>query len=302
MMGLGKLLKELISNFHPINVSPTTNIKNLNITIPINGREYKVEKGILIATDKPAENIQLEIDKLGFLRPVINGTSLEGIADSKSQNVNMLDKDQKVFTRSDISETQLALLNTDCEHERIIKKLKPILQAAGHSKDMGALLSASAIIENEDKKEDYKLCKLLHQRFNTCYGKRGAMIYNLFRSDILRIEVLGHLNNLSNIYDKDKKVVAMHFLIYWDSILDIGYPTACFVKEEDRKTNINKEIRWRFKKGAKRIYIYSRTKHRNTNILKWCKEIAADGGYSCKAFKPYQLGFTPAIKIRVTAK
>ena len=126
------------------------------------------------------------------------------------------------------------------------------------------------------------------------------MIYNLFRSNILRIEVLNYLNILKKTYNNDTQKIQAVFLPYWDSIIDgEGYPTAYFVSGFDTKEVFFSEIKKRIRRGSKDIRIYSRTIDRNKKIEKWCKEFSKDNGCLCSKTKTYKLGTTPAVKIRI---
>lgn len=296
-----KFLLDLVANFKPIQISPTLKVENFNQKISIAGKEYTVEKGQLIVNDKDDDKIPLVKDSNGFVRPRINDVVVEGLSDNKKDNVKMLDFQGKVFTRADIGVEQLDFLTIEKEHEAIIKKLKPLIKEHSNSADLGALLIASTMIKVEDRGEDADFSLKLRNHYRLCYKKRGSMIYNLFRSGILKSEVLNHLNKLKKIY-RNKQDFKMHFLIYWDSILEQGYPTAYFIREEDDCSSVHSEIRKRLNSGAQRIYVYSRTIERNNNSEKWCRYIAKEEGCLCKKNRKYMLGFTPAVIFRITKR
>ena len=287
-MHLKKFLIDLASAFKPINI-------NISVDkVEISGNKYDVKNGFLILGEGAENRIQLVQDKQGLVRPIIGNTELEGLSDAKSKNIEMLDKGKKVFTRSDIGDAQLTLFDIKKDHEVIIKKFKPIIS----SSDIGAMLAASARIIVEDKKEDKDLELNLHSKFNTAYSNRGIMIYNLFRSDILRFEVLNFLNTLKKSY-KSPEDLKTNFLVYWDSILTYGYPTAYFVKGEDTKDSFSEELNRRFTNGAKSVYVFSRTTERNSKTEKWCRAYAQEKTYHCTRLKQYQLGFSMAVKLRI---
>jgi len=294
-----KFLLELADKFKPFQIKTSINIKSLNQTIIIGPKTYSIKNGEIIIGEKPTDKIPLTKDNEGFVRPIIEGIELEGASDSKEENIKMLDIEEKVFTRSDIGGAQLNILSVEKDQEIILKTLKPILQLHKNGVDLGALLSAISIIKIEDKRENHELYTKLHSNYSTCYKKRGAMIYNLLRSNILQSEILVHLNKLKEVYGNPEDV-KMHFLIYWDSILETGYPTACFVKEEDCEETLHKEIKWRLEKEINRIYVYSRTINRNKNTEKWCRSVAKSENCHCNKIREYVLGFTPAIKFRIT--
>ena len=169
-----------------------------------------------------------------------------------------------------------------------------------HGSDLGALLSASTLIKFEDRKENIELYKKLRQKFHIGYFHRGSMIYNLFRSEILKFEVLNHLNKLKMMYRNKPDEIKVHFLLYWDSIINEGYPTAYFVSGLETKQMFQDEITKRLNKGAKFVRVYSRTENRNKNTAEWCREFAKENKCLCVKLKKYQLGFTPAFKVKIS--
>ena len=57
---------------------------------------YNIKNGNLIVGESSAEIIPLAKDNEGFVRPTIEGIELEGISDSKEENIKMLDVEEKV--------------------------------------------------------------------------------------------------------------------------------------------------------------------------------------------------------------
>lgn len=230
----------------------------------------------------------------------INNIPVEAASDNKEANVKSLDTDGKVFTRSDVGAAQLEYLSIEKAHEVIIQRLKPLIEKHKNGSDLGALLISCTMIRLEDSKATIEQCKKLHDKLRLSHGPRGLMIYNLFRSEILRTEVLRHLNNLRSAY-KNQAELRLYFLTYWDTILEQGYPTAHFMKYEDSKGTLYHELEWRISKGISPfVYVYSRGFDRNERTLKWCEEFAEDKGYKCTVLRRYTLGHSAALKIRIS--
>lgn len=297
-MSLGDFILKAIASFKPFQF--TANIKNLNQTISIGEKSFKVENGQLIVSIPGADDVRIPLEKdvHDLVRPVVHGTAIEGVSGNKQDNIKSLDVDKKVFTRTDIGNAQITLFDIDRKHESIIKKLKPLLRNHQGGKDLGALLASSSVIKVEDKREDMDLNLQLHEGLNRAFGSRGAMIYNLFRSDILQHEILNHVNKLVRAY-KNVSDQRIHFQVYWDSIISRGYPSAYFMKHNDSKDNLFKELSWRHNGDCVAVFVFSRKADRNQDTLTWCKEFALSHKFECKVVKRYQLGFTPAIKIRI---
>lgn len=243
--------------------------------------------------------IDVKENKEGKLTIDVDGTEVERFIKNKKENIRKLDTEEQVFTRADIVEPQIETFNVDKEHEAVIKKLKPILSTHLYNNDLGALLSASTLIKVEDKKQNLDIVKQIDKNLSIGYGHRGRMIYNLFRSNILQIEVLNYLNKLKEMFRGKPEEIRTHFLLYWDTIIANGYPTAYFVTKEDTEDRLSEEIKTRLDRGNKCIRIYSRVQSRNKNTEKWCKKFAQDNQCNCKAPKAYQLGFTPAVRFTI---
>lgn len=292
-MGLKDFILQAIANFKPIQI--TNNVESVNF----GGKQYKVEKGnITFESGGVEERIPLKRDSEGFFRPIIEGVIVEGLADNKQDNVASLDVDEKIFTRADIGSTQLEILKAT--KDELIKKLAPVLRNYQAGNDLGALLAAIAMVRVEDAKKDRELSVKLHTNFGYAYKSRGAMIYNLLRSEILAEEVIKHLEKLSKIYKSPE--VSEQFLFYWDSILNTGYPTAYFVRHEDSAKNLALELDRRFKNGAKMVRVFSRTKTRNKDVREWCQDYCTERKLRMSKGKEYPLGFSPAVKINIYIK
>lgn len=290
-----KFLLEAVANFKPIQVhNEIKDIKELNI----GGTKYSVENGEIVLGGEKSK-IQLIKGTDGLLRLHNKNTNLEGISDQADENVNMLDNQEKIFTRSDLAEIQLELLNIDEKHEEIIKIMRPVLAFHKGGNDIGALIASSAIIQAEEKKEDFDLVKRMSSKLQTCYSSRGAMIYNLFRSEILENEILPHLEKLKRVYDVSEEV-NLNFLIYWDGIIEKGYPTAHFVTTYDTEKTLLKEIKWRLERGVKNVVLYSRTTRRNSDTEEKLKIISANENYTLGISDIYELGFTAARKFTIS--
>ena len=111
-----------------------------------------------------------------------------------------------------------------------------------------------------------------------------------------------HLRNLKKIYGEKAKE---KFLVYWYDIIEGGYPTAYFIKHDDmfNKEVVFKQLNWRFDRGTEYVDVYSRGKFRNTITIKECSEYCdKNEKFSLDPGKPYKLGYTEAIKIRIKRK
>ena len=296
-MDIPKFILDLVGKFQPFKIENNLNVENLNVPIQIGTKTFQVKDGNILL-DEGAE-IPLIKGADGLLRPSIKEVSMEGLSQTKEENVKNLDVNEKIFTRSDIGLDQVELLTIKEVHEGILKKLIPILKGHLRGQDLGAILSSSAIIRIEDEGKDEAKSKRLHGDLLKGFPGRGAMIYNVFRSDLLRTEVLNYLNNLRRMYNEDTEI-KMLFLMYWDSIIENGYPTAVFVKSNDTQGSVFIELDWRFAKGHEMVNIYSRGDQRNLLTEKWCKEYAKENGGKYKKNKEYKLGFTPAVKCSIS--
>ncbi len=279
-------------------LAPKVNINNP--TINMGGSHCHVENGSIIQNGAPP--VPLTKAESGAGKVTINDIPVEAISDKKQDNLKSLDDDGKVFTRADIGAAQLPFLSIEKAHEAIIKKLKPLIENHRNGSDLGALLISGTMIRLEDSGEasTTEQCKILHDKLRISYGARGLMIYNLFRSEILRIEVLQHLNKLHVSY-KNQAEVKMYFLTHWDTILEQGYPTAHFMRFEDSKGTLYAELERRISAGISPFtYVYSRGADRNKRAEGWCREFAKDNQYKCSVIKRYSLGQSAAIKIRIT--
>lgn len=292
-MGLKDFILQAIANFKPIQI--TTNVESVNF----GGKQYKVEKGsIIFDSGGVEEKIPLQRDAKGFYRPVIEGVLVEGVSDNKQDNVTGLDVDEKIFTRADIGSPQLEILKVT--GDRLIKKLAPILKNYQSGQDLGAMLAAIAMVRVEDARKDRELSVKLHTNFGYAYKSRGAMIYNLLRSEILADEIIKHLDKLSKIYKSSE--LAAQFLFYWDSILTNGYPTAHFVRHEDNAATIAVELDRRFKNEARMVRVFSRTQARNKDVKEWCQAYCTDRKLRLSKGREYALGFSPALKINIYSR
>lgn len=289
-MGLKDFILQAIASFKPIQI--TNNVESVNL----GGKQYKVEKGnIIFESGGVEERIPLKRDAEGFYRPVIEGVVVEGLAEEKKDNVEGLDVDEKIFTRADLGSPQLEILKVT--NDELVKKLTAVLRNYQTGSDLGALLAAVAMVRVENAKKDRELSAKLHTNFGYAYKSRGAMIYNLLRSEILADEIVKHLEKLSKIYKPAE--VTTQFLFYWDSILTTGYPTAHFVRHEDNAKSVAVELDRRFKNGAKMVRIFSRTITRNRDVRQWCHDYCTERKLRMSKGKEYTLGFSPAIKINI---
>src|SRR3989338_120237 len=259
-----------------------------------------MKDGKMIIDNREIKVAEVEDDKLKAID--IDGTEIELYGKSKTDNIKRLDIQGRVFTRSDIADSQLEYLKIDKGYEAIIKRLKPVLSTPTHMADLGALVSSSAIIKIEDNEQNVGQAKDLHTKLAIGYRRRGLMIYNLFRSTILQVEVLNFLNGLKKKYKNNYEEIKPIFLPYWDSILEEGYPTAYFVTGEDNREKVYSEIIKRFNKGIKCVRIYSRTNKRNKDTEQWCRKFASDYKCNCNKVREYKLGSTPAMKFRIITK
>ena len=296
-LNLKAFLLKLASRLRPkINIKIEPNIEN----------NYYFGENVVFKDGKTTiDNREIKISKVedNELKAVdIEGTEIESYAESKAENIKKLDTQGLIFTRADIADSQLELLNIVKEHEAVIKKLKSILSTPTHIADLGALLASSTIIKLEDKGQDREQEIELHHNLAIGYKHRGLMIYNLLRSKILQIEVLSFLNSLKKKYKNNVEDIRTIFLPYWDSILEEGYPTAYFVTKDDDQESISVEIIKRFNKGTQYVYIYSRSAARNKTTESSCRKFAKNYKCQCKRVKVYKLGFTIAIKFKITAK
>lgn len=289
-----KIFLEALSKWTPVKITIPVNIKNLTI----GGKTFKVENGFLNVGDDA--KLKIDRDDKGYPKFSHNDTEIYGFLDNKKENIKKLDVEEKVFTRGDITELQLGFLSIEEKHERAIKKLRPYLLDYRANWDLGALLIASTIIKYEDDRKDDELVKQYKTKLKTSYKKIGPMVYNLFRSDILLVEMIPHLEKLESMYS-DFEEVKKNFLIYWYTIIAEGYPTAYFIQWGETEGRLSKEIKWRLDRGSKFVDVYSRVAKKNTLTKRWCsKFIKRENCYiDEKETKRYKLGFTPALKIRI---
>jgi hypothetical protein len=161
-------------------------------------------------------------------------------------------------------------------------------------------VAASAIVRVEDTMDDHDLCVRLHTNYRGAYKVRGAMIYNLLRSDILETEVLKHLQKLAKVFKSADLV--KQFTLYWDSIIPRGYPTAYFAKASDSCEDLSGELNWRFSQDEKFVRVFSRSSLRNKNVIDWCADYCRGRGFRSSRCKNYKLGFSEAIRITIYNK
>lgn len=292
---LSDFILKAIASFKPFQISIN------NPTVKLGGQDYKVENGNIIFDIAGTEtSIPLVKGEDGLYRPKIKGTELEGLADAKVENVKNLDQEGKIFTRADLGKPQLELLSPDKSGHALAKKLKPLIGNNNGGRDMAALVAAIAIVRVEDQRDDLELSISLHESFKSAFSARGAMIYNLLRSKILEGEVLNTIDKLARSYKGNE--LAVQFIIYWNSILDRGYPTAYFVRRNDNAAIWEKELRWRLDAGVTLVRLFSRTGTRNKSVTTWAATFAKDNGLQLKEGKPYDLGFSPAVKLTLYNK
>jgi hypothetical protein len=217
---------------------------------------------------------------------------------SSTPNQSMLDDLGKVFTRADLLEPQVALLNLYDHHAKIIGRLRRILQSRRRDDIIGLVTSAS-IIRLEDERVKKQRISNLRTRLTAVCGSRGSMIYNLFRSKILELEVIPGLS-------RDDMVMTLPstdgeeqpFLDYWDSALIKGYPSAYFVKATDTAKEILSETTWRLDSPhVNEVRIFSRKTSRNKKTLDYCKSLASN--LRIVNCAEYQLGHHAAITVVV---
>ncbi|MEK6833792.1 MAG: hypothetical protein AABY32_07150 [Nanoarchaeota archaeon] len=246
------------------------------------------------------ENEKIKVEKknnsVEFTLP--DGTKLERLPIEKEKNIEYLDIDKKVFTRSDISALQLPYLSIGQKHEEIIKILKPFLEEYRGNADLGCLLIASTIIKLEDKLEDKKLIHTYYDKLKI-YKKVGHMIYNFFRSGILEKRIIPHLRKICESYNTNGEI-KRNFLIYWYDIIGSGYPTAYYANDQDTQQEFYNELNWRFDRGEKNIEVYSRITKRNRRIRRWLKRLEKRGVIKFRESKIYRIGYSKAIKFYVT--
>jgi len=295
-LGIDKLI-EALSKLVPENIQ-LIKIDNHIEKFVLGNEEYNVENGFI---NVGGQKIKLEKKEETIEFTLPNGTKLQRLRQDAKKNIKFLDTDKKVFTRSDLGGTQIPLLAIDEQHEKIIKKLKQVLEKYRNNTDLGCLLIASTIIKKEDKienlendEEDIEIVSRYYKKIKI-YKKIGHMIYNLFRSKILENEIIPHLEALQKAY-KTLEEVKRQFLIYWYDIIEAGYPTAYFVKMMDNKEKLYKEISWRFDRGENSIDVYSRTGERNHRVREWLANIQKKEKIKIKESKAYRIGNSVAIK------
>jgi hypothetical protein len=215
----------------------------------------------------------------------------------KTENNRLQDDLGYIFTRTDLLEPQTALLNLGPQHERIIKIFRPELSAS-YPKDIAFLVTSATVIRFEDELLSEHRVTHLRGRLKST-GQRACMIYNLFRASILQNEVIPYLEQTRRRHRQKPDEGKVEFLDYWDSILVKGYPSAYFIKMQDRYADFSREIKWRIEDGVSSVRVFSRGVSRNEKTKRWCKEYCEENDLCYEIGSEYPLGFTPALKVLI---
>lgn len=227
--------------------------------------------------------------QMGPLRPQIGNVILEGLPESARERTVSLDVQQKIFTRRDIAEPEIQCLYQMREHEKIIRAFQPLL-AKERPADLGALTAAATLIRLEDRNRNQTAYEIFHAQLCQRFTRRGAMIYNLFRSKILEREIMPDLLEVPENYVAN--------LEKWDTYLMKGYPTAWFVSSNARENELVAELDWRFAESIASVRVFARTEKRNKRVLGQCERYAVAKELRRRT-KRYMLGCTPALTVRL---
>jgi hypothetical protein len=209
--------------------------------------------------------------------------------------------DKVFFTRVDIAEEVAKIINPPRKYEKIIQKLRGLLD----EKDIGALFYAARICQKENKSESEGEIEI--RRMAEAYGNRGRTIYNWLRSeDVFPIDILPIIESKQNFPDKESFNAI--FRRQWEELIKF-HPWRLFVKrglpkeyqrnEEDLREEILKRfIFWEMRE----VFIYSR-KSRNKiakKVARYC--LAYLGEHPRIAKKSYKIGNDPALRIKIYKK
>ena len=267
--------------------------------IELGDKTYNIENGFVIL----GEDVKLKIsrDEKGNVSFIKDGANISTTKESKKENVHLLDTEKKAFSRADISEIQIGYMSIEKQHESLIKKMKPFLDGYRNNIDIASLLIASTIIRFEDGEQKNEYLISTYFKNLDFYKDVGRMVYNLFRSGILEGEIIPLIDKLTSIYDFN--TARQNFLTQWHDIIGGGYPTAYFVQFWDDENKIFSELNWRFNRKVSFVDVFSRGNVRNkrnrNHCLNYCKK---HKGFEVEIGKPYKLGLTPALKVKVVKK
>lgn len=293
-----EFLIELAKNTHLVKVD----IQNKVGTINVGGHSITINdnKGHIAGVG----DFLLVPDGKGGVHPKILESEVEPISDNPENNIYSLDNDHKVFVLADIAEETIQVSKPISTHqESVIHELKTML--AMRPKDLGALVIAAQIIRIEDERDrrNISIAEELRQQLSACYRKRGSLIYNLCRSDILVKEILPHLKRQKELISNSLKQFPSVFLAYWDEILSKGYPTAHFVGRSETYKEFERELNTRFlNPTVNAVRIFSRTAERNKVVHNWCQRYVANkSDFQLSCGRTYRLGFGPAIIFTISA-
>lgn len=269
-------------------------------TIPVNGEgvvEFP-EHNISVIGDKDGATPRFFFADGGELTAHKAASAELQASGSTTPNECLLDELGTVFTRSDVLESQVELLNMLDQHRSIIRRLRKILQAHRRDDIIGLVTSAS-IIRREDELANKARISYLRGRLSSTCGTRGSMIYNLFRSGILENEIVTAVSNVDgDTLIRDAEGVATPFLEYWDSVLIKGYPSAYFVKFGDSESEILAEVTERLNQSnIAEVRIFSRSSPRN-KVVRACCELGKNDLEVVDIAK-YKLGHDNAITATV---
>ena len=289
---------DLVKNIRLFEVHVHNKVETLNIggrSVTINGNKGHVA-GL--------GDFEFVSDGKGGMRPKFLESEVEPISGNPENNIHSLDSDQKVFVLADIAESAIHLSKpVSGRHECIIRELKPIL--AVRPKDLGALVLSAQIIRIEDERDtrNFPITEDLRHQLSTCFHKRGSMIYNLYRSDILLNEIIPHQKRQQELIPDPSKHIQVAFLAYWDEILGKGYPTAHFIGWGEDYVAFERELNTRFLSPTiTKVRIYSRTEKRNQLVHRWCqKYVGNKKGFNLSCGGTYRLGFSQAIIFTINA-
>ncbi len=288
-----EFLVNVSKNFHKIRLFDI----NFDIKeVDIGGKIYKIEDGAIILED--GNKVHFVKDDKGNPIFLKDGTEISFPRESKNENVKLLDKEQKVFSRADISEVQLELLTIEEKHEKIIKHFRRFLENYGENMHIGALLIAGTIIRLEDaKNKDEGMIRIYNEK-KKAYKEIGHMVYNLFRSKILEKEIMPYSEKLLKDYSLEE--AKQIFLVTWRGYITDGYPTAYFMQYDDNEVSLFKQFNWRFNRQVPYVEVYSRGNMRNKLTKKLCKLYCEKNpDFKMEVKEPYILGLSNAIIIHI---
>ena len=295
-----KVFLEFLSKFKPVDIKIKKEQHTHNYNIQFGDNIIKSDKGIITLGD--GNKILVQEDKDGNPVFIKDETEITTVKENKEDNIKLLDDDKKVFSRADISYIQLEFLSIEEKHEMVIKQLKPFLEDYRNNQDFASLLIASTIIRLEDSKQkNEQMITIYRHNLITSYKSIGRMVYNLFRSGILEKEIIPNTQRLQKAFPFDK--ARQNFLTEWHDIIQGGYPTAYFMQFWDDESKLFKEFNWRFDRKVSYVDVYSRGDIRNNLTQNLCSSyIQKNPNFDMQVDKPYELGLTMAIKIRIQPK